>query len=215
MWPVPNALPPETEPPVATVQEGRWAPQPVWTSHRKEKRVVSAGVQTHSLASKPTFLYNYKSCQAFSIIRRKTTERTASMTPLTYVLLLRTWLQRNSSSMTSLHPSKPKWRSSEFTEPLTAPPLIPENISVTNDERRTETQRGYYSEQAWGWTTGVPIQAEATNLHNVKTRSGVHTASYSVGTRGSYSEGKAVEHDITHVYLVPILTLSWVPSWRV
>jgi hypothetical protein len=38
-----RALPPGKEPPVPTVQEAGWAPEPVWTQRLEEKSSVSVG----------------------------------------------------------------------------------------------------------------------------------------------------------------------------
>jgi hypothetical protein len=39
-------LPPEKGPPVPTVQEAGWAPEPVWTQRLEEKSFASAGDRT-------------------------------------------------------------------------------------------------------------------------------------------------------------------------
>jgi hypothetical protein len=41
-----RALPPGKEPPVPTVQEAGWAPEPVWTQRIEEKSCASVGDRT-------------------------------------------------------------------------------------------------------------------------------------------------------------------------
>jgi hypothetical protein len=46
-----RALPPDKEPPVATVQEAGWAPEPVWTQRLEEKSSASVGDRTPDVRS--------------------------------------------------------------------------------------------------------------------------------------------------------------------
>jgi hypothetical protein len=46
-----RALPPGREPPVPTVQEARWAPEPVWTQRLEEKFSASVGDRTPAVQS--------------------------------------------------------------------------------------------------------------------------------------------------------------------
>jgi hypothetical protein len=45
------ALPPGKEPPVPTVQEAGWAPEPVWTQRLGEKSSASVGDRTPAVRS--------------------------------------------------------------------------------------------------------------------------------------------------------------------
>jgi hypothetical protein len=46
-----RALPPDKEPPVPTVQEAGWAPEPVWTHRLEEKSSASVGDRTPAARS--------------------------------------------------------------------------------------------------------------------------------------------------------------------
>jgi hypothetical protein len=46
-----RALPPGKEPPVPTVQEDGWAPEPVWTQRLEEKSSVPSGDRTPAVQS--------------------------------------------------------------------------------------------------------------------------------------------------------------------
>jgi hypothetical protein len=46
-----RALPPGKEPPVPTVQEAGWAPEPVWTQRVEEKPSASVGDRTPGVQS--------------------------------------------------------------------------------------------------------------------------------------------------------------------
>jgi hypothetical protein len=46
-----RTLPPGKEPPVPTVQEAGWAPQPVWTQRLEEKSSAPVGARTPAVQS--------------------------------------------------------------------------------------------------------------------------------------------------------------------
>jgi hypothetical protein len=43
-----RALPPGEEPPVPTVQEAGWAPEPVWTQKAEENSSIPSGIEPRS-----------------------------------------------------------------------------------------------------------------------------------------------------------------------
>jgi hypothetical protein len=75
------------------------------------------------------------------------------------------------------------------------------DITIHNLVKKKSSAK--FPERAWWYTAGVRcglsgvlVRSGAGNFslhHRVQTGSGVHPASHSIGTRGSFPEGKAAE----------------------